>query len=104
MKTPVELVREGRSKEAFEAVLKESSSREVGQAFTNEVQPLLENHLSRARVEIVELFTNIMDGKFPNNRVQHAVMRYKPLSMTDEQFLEALYDPYEKWVKTTTIG
>ncbi len=104
MTTPTDFVHQGRSKEAFEAVLKEGSTREAEQAFVHEIQPLLEEYLSKARVQILELFTDIMDGDFPNNRIQYAVMRYKPLSMTDKQFLEALYKPYSKWVTTTTIG
>lgn len=102
MKSPKELVLEGRSKEAFETVL--GSSREADQAFYNEVKPLLEKFLSIAQAHIAETITDIADGKFPNSRVEYAIMRYKPLSMTDEDFLEALYEPYYKWVRNVKVG
>lgn len=104
MTTPTDLVRKGRSKEAFEAVLKEGSSREADQAFHNEVQPLLQNFISKAQAQIEDMVSDIVDGKFPNSRVEYAVMRYKPMSMTDEEFLEGLYDPYDKWLRSTRIA
>ena len=103
MSDPIKLAREGRSKEAFDMVLK-SASREADQAFEHEVKPLLQGYLSEAQAKIADTFTDIMDGKFPNSRVEYAIMRYKPLDMTDEEFLEELYRPYEKWVTSVRVG
>jgi len=78
---------------------KQAAVREADNAFQKELLPrLFEPVLERAINDIQGLFHDIDEGKWPNNQIEYAVMRYKPLSMTDEEFIEALYDPYSKWL------
>jgi hypothetical protein len=71
--------------------------REAESAFDKELKPYFQDLLNVAWKGISRIIDDIDEGRWPDKRLEYAVMRYKPLSMTDEDFREALFDSYMKW-------
>jgi hypothetical protein len=101
--SPAELAQRGLVREAYDQVLagngtKTADSREGEKAFNQELATHLEVILDEAQSEIAKIMDGIInEGKWPNSRLEYSVMRYKPLSMTDEEFREELYEPFMAW-------
>lgn len=100
-KSAAELAEEGRVSEAFDLVLAGKTAgnlREAESAFDKELKPYLMEMIHAAWKKVGHLMDEIDTDNWPDERLKYSVMRYKPLSHTEEQFTQAIVSAYIKWV------
>ena len=74
-----------------------SSNREATAAFQKELGPYFDKLVDKAVDQATDTFTEIMDGKWPSSQLKQMVLRYKPPAVSEEDFVEALYDLFSGW-------
>jgi hypothetical protein len=79
-------------------VAEAATPREAQSAFDREVVPrMLEPALAQAKKAIMKVMMDLDDGKWPDKKIEYAVMRYKPGTMSDEDFIEGILHAYSDW-------
>jgi hypothetical protein len=79
-------------------VVEASTPREAQSAFDREVVPrLLEPAMAQAKKTIMKVMMDLDDGKWPDKKIEYAVMRYKPGTMSDEDFMEGILSAFSDW-------
>jgi hypothetical protein len=82
--------------------LDEGTPREAQSAFDREVVPrMLAPALGQAKKAIMKVMMDLDDGKWPDKKIEYAVMRYKPGTMSDEDFIEGILSAYSDWASKT---
>jgi hypothetical protein len=79
-----------------------TASREALNAFDSEIAPMLEGMLDATHEKIAEVIEHIGEGQWNQvpKKLEYAVMRYKPLQQTEKDFLNGIYDAYDRWLRT----
>ena len=70
---------------------------EAQSAFDKELKPYLMEMVQAAWKKVSHLMDEIDTDNWPDERLKYSVMRYKPLSHTEEQFTQSVMDAYIKW-------
>ena len=82
-----------------------SISGEAYTAFDDEVYPrVIKSIMEKAKKEISEEMLKISNGKWPSPNVEYSVLRHKPMTMTNEKFIDDIISAYIDWTSSKFKG